>query len=183
MTTPLLSSSAPFRLLLAALFLGLWLLLPGCASDPGSGYAFTSTYPSNVRSVAVPVFDNYTYATGVEIELTEAVIKEFQRSTPIAVTGAGGADSELRGVVREVKLRDLANDSVTGLAQTMSYKLTVDFEWRDSRTGKTIVERRNFSTADVFVPARQTGERIETGEHAAVQRLARDIVSELRATW
>lgn len=168
---------APILALAAAL------LACGCSSDPSAGYAFTSTYPANVRTVAVPVFDNSSFATGVEIELTEAVIKEFQRATPIAVTRAGLADSELRATVRQAELRSLSNDSVTGLSQTMAYRLTVDFEWRDTRSGKVLAERRGFSTADVFIPARQTGERLEVGQNAAVQRLARDIVSELRAAW
>lgn len=157
--------------------------LGACASNPSDGYAFDSTYDSAVRSVAVPVFENQTFASGVEVELTEAIIKEIQRSTPMVVTRASRADSELRGVVRSVQIRSLANDSITGLTQTMSYKLTVDFEWVDSRTGKPIVTRKSFSSADVFVPARPTGERIETGRHATSQRLARDIVSELRETW
>ncbi|NUQ68424.1 MAG: hypothetical protein HUU18_09115 [Phycisphaerales bacterium] len=164
--------------------LGLGLLaVGGCASSPSQGYAFDSTYDSGVRSVAVPVFENKTYAVGVEVELTEAIIKEIQRSTPMVVTRAGRADSELRGVIRSAQIRSLANDSITGLTQTMSYKLSVDFEWIDARTGKPIVARKSFASADVFVPAQPTGERIETGRHATAQRLARDIVAELRETW
>ena len=165
-----------------AFFLSM-LLLVGCANHPSDGYAFDSTYDSSVRSVAVPVFENQTFATGVEVDLTEAIIKEIQRSTPMVVVGSGQADSELRGVIRSAQLRSLANDSTTGLTQTMSYKLTVDFEWTDARTGKPIVRRKSFASADVFVPSRPTGERLETGQHATTQRLARDLVSELRGTW
>jgi hypothetical protein len=62
-------------------------------------------------------------------------------------------------------------------------QITVDFEWRDNRSGEVLKARRNFSAADSFVPSRPSGERLELGENAAAQRLARDMVNELRGAW
>jgi hypothetical protein len=67
--------------------------------------------------------------------------------------------------------------------QELSVQITVDFAWRDNRSGETLKARQNFSAADTFVPSNPTGERIEIGQNAAAQRLARDIVSELRGAW
>jgi hypothetical protein len=67
--------------------------------------------------------------------------------------------------------------------QELGVQLTVDFEWVDNRTGKTIVARRSFTAQSTFIPQRGVGERLETGKSAAVQRLARDIVAELRSAW
>lgn len=157
--------------------------LPACSSDPTQGYSFQSTYPQSVHSVSVPIFDNYTFDTGVESELTDAIIKEIQRSTGLRVVQGGGAESQLKGVVTKSTLRRLSTQRGTGYVQEMSVTLTVDFDWKDTRTGKVLTSRREFAAGDTFVPVPDSGERIDTGRHGAVQRLARDIVGEMRVAW
>lgn len=158
-------------------------VLGSCASDPRKGYAFQSTFPEGVKTVAVPVFENETFDTGVEAALTEAVIKELQRSSGLRVVQGGGADTTLRAIVTGSEMRRLSTQSETGLVQELGVTLTVDFDWRDNRSGKVLVSRRGFAAADTFVPARPSNERLETGRNGAVQRLAGDLVAELRSNW
>lgn len=171
---------SPARLLLS-MFLA-FALAGGCASDPSEGYSFSSTYPRGIQTISIPVFDNYTFSPGLEVQVTEALIKEVQRSSGIRVS-TGPADSLMTGVVTATQLRPLTVQPGTGLVQEVAVQITVDFDWKDNRTGKTIVSRRSFSASDTFVPAKPTGERLEVGQHAAVQRLARDIVAEMRTSW
>ena len=159
------------------------LLCGGCSQDPKDGYSFQSVYAKNVKSVTVPIFENYTYTPELPTQLTEGLIKELQTRTPWAVTDREHADATLSGVVRSVELRKLSSDSNSGLVQEVAVTVLVDFELRDNRTGKVIMSRRRFAGTDTFVPSRGTGERIEVGQTAAVGRLSRDIVSELRSTW
>lgn len=175
------SPLATGRVLLAAMLLALF-TLPGCAADPNRGYSFEPTVGKAGDTVSVDVFDNYTFSKGVEVELTEAIIKELQRTTTLKVT-SGQADTSLHGVVRSADLRRVARDSRTGLADQIAVKLTVDFEWKDNRTGAVLVGRRNFSAVETFVPAVGTGEPIELGRRGASQRLAQDLVAELRSAW
>ncbi len=154
----------------------------GCASSPEEGYSLASSYDASIRTVSVPVFANSTYAPGLEVALTEAIIKEITRSTPWAVDQSGG-DTTLSGSLTKSELRNLSNSPQTGFVQEMGVQLTVDFSWKDNRTGKTLVSRRNFTVMETFVPERRSGERLELGQSAAVDRLARDIVTELRSTW
>lgn len=154
-----------------------------CSSDPTRGYAFESSFNSDIRTVHVPIFDNPTFARGIEIELTDAIIKEIQRVTPWTVVAADSAQTTLSGKVSEAELRRLSTGRDSGIAQELAYAITVEFEWKDNRTGKVLTARRNFAASDTFVPARGVGERIELGQHGAVQRLARDIVAELRSNW
>jgi hypothetical protein len=155
----------------------------GCAADPRSGYSFESTFPSDVQSVSVDVFDNYSTTPGVETTLTEAIVKEIQRSTRMRVVGEAQADSTLRGVITSVSLRRLSLEPTSGMVQELSVTITVDFDWKDVRSGKALVSRRSFSAVDTFVPARPTGEPLATGVDGATQRLAQDLVSELRSAW
>lgn len=160
------------------------LLLTGCAADPTQGYAFTSSHDATVRTVAVPIFANPTYAHGLEVELTDAIIKEIQAKTPWRVVPEGsGANTTLSGTLSDSRLRRLSTGPFTGMPQELSVELSVDFDWKDARTGKTIVSRRNFIASEAFVPASPANERLEKGQHAAIQRMAHDIVAEMRSSW
>ena len=152
-------------------------LITGCSSDPRKGYSFASTYPAGVQTVTVPVFENLTFYPGLEVQLTEALIKQIQATSGLRVVGAGSADSRLSGTITDAQLRRLTLDKTTGLVQEQAFQVTIDFEWRDIRSGKVIMSRRDFAAA------RPTGERLETGQAGAVQRLARDIVAEMRSAW
>jgi hypothetical protein len=167
----------------ALALLGAVIGLVGCAKDPRLGYAATSTYDSSVSSISVPIFRNLTATPGMEQLLTDSVIKQIQGNTPMRVVQSGQAASTLSGVITDVRMRRISSNNVTGLVQELAVQITVDFEWRDNRSGEVIKARRNFSAADSFVPSRPSGETLELGENAAAQRLARDLVNELRGAW
>jgi curli biogenesis system outer membrane secretion channel CsgG len=170
-----------------ALLLSLALLcaaaLAGCASDPTRGYSFGAAYSDDIRTIATPIFDNVTFSHGMESLLTEAVVKEIHRTTPWGVTGAGAADTTLTGSITEVTLRKLNTDSTSGLVSELAVDIAIDFEWRDNRSGQTILARRNFRGVGSFAPGPGAREPIELGEQAAVERLAAAIVNELRSDW
>jgi hypothetical protein len=155
----------------------------GCSSDPTQGYSFTHSHDETVRTVAVPMFQNPTFTRGIEVELTDAIIKEIQSKTPWRVTTEGTANTTLSGTLTDSRLRSLSIGRGTGYSQELAVELSVDFDWKDARTGKTLVSRRSFTASEAFVPASPANERIEAGQHAAIQRMARDIVAELRSNW
>lgn len=155
----------------------------GCASDPTEGYSFASSHDSSIRTVHVPMFSNPTFARGIEAELTDAIIKEIQRTTPWKVADGAVAETILSGSITSASMRNLTDNRVSGMAQELSYTLTVDFDWVEVRSGRTLVSRRSFSAADTFVPTPGVGERLDVAQHGAVSQLARDIVAELRSPW
>lgn len=154
-----------------------------CSSDPTQGYAFRPARQAGIRTVTVPIFDNNSYFHGIENELTEAIVKEIQRETPWVVVTGASAQSTLSGTITDGRLQPLSTSSVTGMVMEQGVELSVDFEWRDARTGEVLIARKGFKTMQSFVAARGTGERIDLGQHAAVQELARSIVNELRSSW
>lgn len=165
----------------SVLLVGVWAV--GCAADPNGGYAFRSAHPQHVHSVAVDIFRNETFVTGVEADLTDAIVKEIQRNTPYAVVSSGSAQTTLTGTITHARLRHLTPARATGLSEEVAVDLIVSFEWRDTGTGEPLVRRLNFRAVETFVPARPTNERLELGQHAAVQKMARAIVAELRSSW
>ncbi len=155
----------------------------GCAADPTQGYAAASIYPQNIRSVAIPIFENHTYERDLEFELTDALIKEIETHTPYKVTAPDRADSVILGQIRTVRKDQLSKSTLTGLSEEVIVSVTIDFQWRDLRTDDRLVERRSFSGHGLFVPSRPTSEPLELGQFAAVQQLARDIVAEMQSDW
>ena len=154
-----------------------------CSSDPATGYSFNSTYRTDIQTVAVPIFDNTTFSHGLEITLTDAIVKEIHRSTPWRVTTIDQAQTTLGGAITRSELRKLSRQSESGLVLEQAVELTVSFEWKRNTSGEVLVARRNFKASDQFTPAQGARERLELGERAAIDRMARDIVSELRSSW
>ena len=164
-----MKSLSPCYLLVLAL------LLTGC------GYSTTELYPTQYNTVTVPNFDNRSNDRNVEFTLREALIKEIEQRTPYkAVSGTGLSDTQLTGTVVRVDRSLLSRDADVGLPQEIEVTVTVDFEWKDLRTGKTIRGYRGLSAAGQFVPNRAVGEFDDDGVRLAVARLAGDIVSRMR---
>lgn len=157
--------------------------LGGCSTDPTRGYAPAGAYDASVRTVSVSNFENQTFSRGLELRLTDAIVKRIQRRTPYRVVPAERADTALSGAITGVDLRRLSDDPQTGLAQEESYQITIRFAWVDNRTGEARVVRENFSAAGVFAPARGAGERIEVGQRDAIDELAQAVVESMRSGW
>ncbi len=166
-----------------ALALAASAVLTACAADPRRGYSFQSPYDTSITTVAVPVFANATMHTGIEAELTDAVIKELQRETPWRVTQSETADAVLKGRITSVRLVRLSQQSGVGLVQEQGVEMNISFEFIDNRRGETLVARQGFAALASFIPAQPTGERISVGYRGAAEILANDIVSELANSW
>lgn len=155
----------------------------GCSSDPTAGYSTRDTFRQDVRTVALPLFVNATFVEDVQFELADALVKEVESSTPWKVASGATADTVLSGRIVNVEIKRLAKSPTTGLAEQDTITVVVDFEWRDQRTGTTLVRRDRFAASGLFVPTITSKEPIEFGRWAAVEALARDIVGELRDDW
>ncbi len=160
-------------------FAGVVIAVPsGCAS-----YSFESTHDRSIQTVSVDIFQNRTRDPGLEIALTEAIIKEIQARTPWRVADDAVADTRLTGSITRIGYRQLSRTRAIGLAQEVSFELTVDFDWKDSRSGELLAGRRSFDTLATFVPTRGVDERAEIGQQGAMQKIAERIVDEMRANW
>jgi len=170
-----------FRALLISILASI--TLTGCAADPSQGYSFASTFDDSIQSVAIPIFKNETTSRGLEVTLTESLIKELQRRTPWHIAPTDRADTTLVGVITNTALSVLSDDPQTGLVQEQATRITIRFEWRDNRSGEIIVARDAYSASAVFSPSRNVGDRIELGQRTAIDELAHDVISQMRSSW
>lgn len=156
--------------------------LGACSDDPRSGYTAVGVQDVSLGPIAVPIWANDTFNHGLEVELTDALVKEIQSTTPWKVA-SDGARSRLTGRIVAVELRPLSTANVSGLVEDMAVGLTVDWEWKRSASGKPIVAKRGFRSVSEFVASQGVGERLEVGQRQAIQELARDVVAAMRSQW
>ncbi|MFT4113069.1 LPS assembly lipoprotein LptE [Silvibacterium sp.] len=154
-----------------AVFSCLLIGLTGCGYHT-AGQA--SHLPSNVRTLAVPIFVNASQSYHVEVQFTQATIKELTSRTSYRVTPASNADTDatLTGTITAFSVVPLTYNSETG--QSSSFEVTVrakivltDRNHRVLYQNSTYLFRQQYETSDDLVTFIQE-------DPAAIQRLSRD---------
>lgn len=164
-------------------------LCAGCAGyssgsggdGQSSGYAWGSTFRKDIRSIAVPAFGTKSFSRGDEIALTQALVAQIESRTPYKIVPPERADTILEGLVVNVGRGTVSLDSETALPQESVYTISVDFTWKDLRTGQILVERRNFDQSTTYYPT--LGEGRFLGRQSTAEALAASIVDELQGDW
>lgn len=165
------------------------LLLSGCGyNQSGSpnnalegGYTWNSLYREDVQTVAVPIFTNQDFRRGVEFRLTEAIIKQLEAHAPYKVVPRERADTILEGQITKISTATLSRDWYTNLPREQMIVITVDFIWKDLRTGQILVQRKGLEQQATYYPSLAEGEFV--GGQEAIERFAMNIVQELQADW
>jgi len=153
------------------------------AATASTGYATGQVYDREIRSVALPVFENRTFYREVEFNLTEALSKEIEARTPYKIAPSGAADTLLSGTILTVKQRPLSRTFGTGTPQEVQVVVTASFEWKDLRSGRIIRKRSRISGSGQYIPRRGVGEPFEIGQLGAIDELSREIVAVMRNDW
>lgn len=145
------------------------------------GYTAGHLYNSSVRTVAVPVFVNKTFRREWEMRLTEAIDKNIEYRTPYKVSYAKSADTILSGEIIAIQENVLTERIGTNIPRENQLTVVVNFTWKDARTGRVLVERKNFVRSATEIP--QINERVEDAEQLAIERTAQGIVDQMQQDW
>jgi Lipopolysaccharide-assembly len=161
-------------------------LLGGCGyshngTDPAGGYQWRSLYREDIQTVAVEIFQNTDFRRGEEFQLTKAVVNQLESRTPYKVVPKERADTILEGQITSIHVNTLSQDRIVSVPQEQLYIVNVDFTWKDLRSGRILVERRNFEQTTAYYPTLGEGEFV--GSQQAAERMAAGIVQELQADW
>lgn len=149
----------------------------------GCGYTSETTYPTEYRSVAVPIFESNSFYRGFEFKITEAVIKEINLRTPYRVLPQASAETVLEGRITSVHEGTLSRSREGGVPQEVEMRVVMDLVWTDQRSGEIVRERRGLAVVGRYMPTRPVGEVSDVGEREAATRAARAVVSMMRAEW
>jgi len=161
------------------------LLFAGCSGDGTTGYTTQSQFPSDVKTVYIPVWTRGkdVYRRDIEMRLTEALVKRLQQNTPYRIAKKGEADTELSGEIIRIDQEVLHYNPDTGKAREIGMLFTVNFTWKDLRSGKILVSREKFQVSTTYIPDEEFNEDFFVGSEDLVNKLARLIVEQLESDW
>jgi hypothetical protein len=122
---------------LPALLLGLC-ALAGCESDGHFtclGYTTQPTYDMSIRTVYVPIAENWSYERELEFWLTKSVVRELGANSPYRViSDRSKADTELcMKIIARPKNVILVNQ--LGEVRDSELRLVIQVVWKDLRAG------------------------------------------------
>jgi hypothetical protein len=126
------------RTTLAALLGGTAAAVSGCAHG-FFGYTTAPNYDPEIRTVYVPVFKTAVLETtpyrGMEMRLTDKVIKAIESKTPMKViSDPNAADTELQGTVTAIS-KILTNRTPYNEAREIALYVSCEIVWYDHRPG------------------------------------------------
>ncbi len=177
------------------------LLAAAGLSITGCGYHAGFLIPADVHTVHIRVVQNDTFwheavksdnlpGTGqpsssrpaytMELELTERIKNEVVRRTPLKIASEEQADSILEATIRKVQpsvlVRNVNNNVSSGRVT-----ITVDFTWKDRRTGQIHAEGRNIERPTDFVVTR--GETLTSATRTSFDYIADQIIEQMQESF
>jgi len=163
---------------------GAALMLLACALG-GCGYSLEPLHPTDVKTVAVPMWQrgSEVYRREIEMRLTEALVKEIELATRYKVVSRAKAQTELTGSIDRIEQRVLTFDPDTGMPRELEMTVFVTFQWKDLRKGTVLVERSNFSTAGTYITGAPFNRDFFQGSEDVLNKLARRIVQQMETSW
>jgi outer membrane lipopolysaccharide assembly protein LptE/RlpB len=161
--------------------LGCLLLAGALAALAGCGYSSESLYPTQYKTVHVPIWTRGkdVYRREQEERLTEAIQKRIEGYTPYKLAKKGQADTELTGSLDQINQRPLSINSDTGYAREIEVTFIVSFKWVDIATGKVLAERTNFRVASTYFPESPLNENYFEGTEDVIDRVAARVVEQM----
>ncbi len=148
----------------------------GCATYKQGGL-----YRQDIDTVAISVFNNRTYERGLEFSLTKALAGQIEQRSPYKIVPVDRAQTLIEGEITQVHVRSVSKDVQTDQPREQDLEVTIDFRWKDLRTGQILLERKDYTASTVYYPTLGEGRFVGTQETA--ERLAIGVAQEMQADW
>ena len=160
------------------LCLGYLAVATGCVGYQMGNQAL---FRPDVKTVHVPVFESDSFRQFLGERLTEAVVKEVESRTPFKVAPVSVADSMLQGKILTERKRILI-ESRTDEGRDIQTNMIVQVGWND-RYGRPLMKSREIQINQFanFVP--EGGQSLSTAQQEVIDKIARDIVSQMEIPW
>ncbi len=147
------------------------LILCGCAN-----YRWTSRVPEEIRTVAVPVFENRTQAAELGPIVTQYTLREFQREGTFSIRRAGASSIEVQGAIVKAERSPIAYARGYGMrAGEYRYYVTAEVSIVDKDGGKVLQDGRKYVAETTFMVQND----LLTGQRNAAQRVAAELARQI----
>lgn len=136
----------------------------------------------NVRTIAVPMFQNQTFRFKIEQSLTAAVIHEFLTRTRYRVQSEQeGSDAVLQGIVTTISSGPIVFDPNSGRTTKVLLTVGVRVSLADSKTGKPILQATDVMFREPYEVSTDPATYFaENGP--ALERLSREVAASVVTT-
>lgn len=165
------------------LFLVAAITLSGCS------YSRKTVLPRNIKTIYVETVKNkleveeiYAYQQGLEMDITNAVIRRLQQDGTVKVVKKENADAILKTDLLAFEQEGLRFNQ---LEEVKEYRLFVVVKLRlvDAKTGDLIWEEPNFTGDNEYYVSSVTSIGEQKAAMDAVERLAYNIVDRIVEDW
>ena len=150
-------------------------LLTGC-------YSTASLYDNGIETVAIDMFESDSFRRGVEFELTQALVDRVGTNTPYKICqNKREADSVIYGRILSVDERIMAHQRKLDRPLQEQIVVVAEVTWKNLRTGKLILDRRQFRFSGDFSTLQNDSQQATIRE--AVNEMAVNIVEAMETEW
>lgn len=149
----------------------------------GCGYSFRPPYDSHIRTVYVPIMRAFTFRRDLNLQLTEAVVKQIQTRTPFRVVNSPEkADATLEGIF-ETADKNLGVENPNNLPRQLTTLITVNAKFYDNSLpqDKRDIAMTTFTASVPFYP--EIGETTSLAFQKTIDKMASQIVGTMEKAW
>lgn len=147
-------------------------------------YSFSgSSLPPNIRTIAIPMFENRTTEFGVREDITDALIYEFTQDNSLKVVDQRSADSIIEGTISTIREQAGAYNQQEQVKEIRIY-VTVQAKFEDLKNKKVMWEEQ-ISQWGTYSPDSPSGEN-STRQDAireAIDKIVTDIFNKTISGW
>ncbi len=158
------------------------LLLTAFCFLPSCGYHVAgrgNRLPPDIKTIAVPIFQNQTSTYRIEQRLSAAVTREFIQRTKFRISPQPkGADAVLNGTVKDIRSGVLTFDLNTGRATSLQIQVTADVKLIDLHNHKILFSNSNYVFREEYQVSQSTTALFQE-DQPALDRLSRDLARTL----
>lgn len=151
----------------------------GCAS-----YKFGSAVPEELRTLAVPVFENASGYPEIDAVVTQYVLREFQREGTFKVSTLDNASLKLLGKLVKTDLQSLNYDRNFG-SRTSEYRysLVAEITLVERGSGKLLIDAMPIKANTTFLTHGDMLTGMQDAYPRIAKELARAITDAVLAHW
>ena len=154
----------------------LMMFFTGCRA-----YSFSGSANPNIKTVAVPVFDDRTAEFGIKEQLTNAIVQAFTAENTLRIADRRVADSVLQGTLLRINEQAGVYTQADEVQEIRVY-LVVQIKYEDAKKRKTIWEEQ-LTQFGVYSPrAAGSGDR-QNAITEAVGKIATEVINKTVSGW
>jgi len=147
-------------------------------------YSFSgSSLPANIRTIAIPMFENRTTEFGVREDITDALIYEFTQDNSLKVVDQRSADSIIEGTITTIREQAGAYNQQEQVKEIKIY-VTVQAKFEDLKNNKVMWEEQ-ISQWGTYSPDSPSGENATRQDaiREAIDKIVTDIFNKTISGW